>query len=157
MRVTLALLAVFGVSAFAPAPFPRTDRQDRETEVSLRFLQGKWDVVSMETINEQGQRQRARWGVKGIVVQGDHWSYVYSLGGKNSTYGFNLNGSTRPASMDWYVDPFKRESEPYLFGVIRRKGSIVEILYYPAQGEKRVTSFENPPRYWWYLTLRRAD
>jgi hypothetical protein len=161
MRVTMGLLVLLALPAFAPAPFPRTTRQDKDAEVSLKFLQGKW-AATLEIINEQGRPEHAPGaGVKSIVIKDDKWSHLFSTIGDDSTRAMtwiiSLNHRTRPVSMEWYSDSFQRQKEPEMAGLVRRRGNVVEILFYVANREKRLKSFENPPIGWWYLTLRRAD
>jgi uncharacterized protein (TIGR03067 family) len=153
-RLLLALITLLVLTAFAPAPFPRSKRE-RETfdEINLKSFQGTWKVISMEVIEQGNVPKRIPWNITHVRVKGDHWSYLVNQA-ENSNYRMAIDGTRKPASIDWYTDG-AQPNRPGMVGLIRRQGDRVRILYYVTTPENRATSFDDPPVNWWLLTLQR--
>jgi uncharacterized protein (TIGR03067 family) len=157
-RIVVALLAVFVLTAFAPAPFPKPGRRgDSNTAISVPLFQGKWKVESFDIYQQGGQKRRSSF-VDHIRVRGNAWTLFNQGDSENATYTIVI-GASRPATIDFYSGKVevKAETRPSMFGLIRRDGNTVQILYAWAQGQNRprVTSFDTPPADWWLLTLKR--
>jgi uncharacterized protein (TIGR03067 family) len=146
-RLLVALLALFGVTAFAPAPLPRRGR-GAQGEITLASFQGTWKVVSFDTVGPGGRRTDVRW-FQQVRVESDLWTYVVN-GGNSSSYRITIEGA-RPAALD-FITPGGRGV--IMAGIIRRQGNRVTILYYSA-GPPRPRSFEDPPDNWWLLVLEK--
>src|SRR3954453_1090827 len=97
MRVTLALLA-FGVTAFAPAPFPKADRE-RDVTVNLNVLQGTWKVARIEGVLGGGRLQQLPWNVASIRISGGRFVYLSGEGHQLNTYRIAVGG-TKPTAID---------------------------------------------------------
>jgi uncharacterized protein (TIGR03067 family) len=157
-RLALALIALAGLTAFAPAPFPRQRRID--TSVSLEVLQGKWKVVKIEEVTGPGGRvRRTTLAAEAIRFDRTHWTLLQSGDQEYVKNVFRLDTGRRPAAIDIYDRDRSRLDSgvpPIHVGLIRRAGDTVEILYYSAAPAERPSSFENPPVGWWLLTLKRV-
>ena len=75
MRCVLPLVAMLSL-AFAPAPFPKTSGRATSNQISLRTFQGRWKVVSMESVNEAGRKTTTHWNVNRIRVEDDQLTYL---------------------------------------------------------------------------------
>jgi len=53
-RLGIALLVLLGLTAFAPAPFPRTQRRGERDEITLKTFQGRWRVAKVELTTDGG-------------------------------------------------------------------------------------------------------
>jgi hypothetical protein len=67
----IALVVLSGLTAFAPAPFPRM-RRESNTAVSLTLLQGKWKPISVERFGLRGEKHKA-WKGEYVRVEGNVW------------------------------------------------------------------------------------
>jgi uncharacterized protein (TIGR03067 family) len=162
-RLLLALSILLAVTAFAPAPFPKTVRERDRNEIDMKTFQGTWGVVSMEIVQQGGGRNRLPdWGVDAtgttaVQVKGDRWTYM-SRGRESSSYRVDIDPTQRPAAINWFTSltkPEGGEDRPGMLGLIRREGHKVTILYYATTPEQRPKTFDNPPNGWWILTLKR--
>jgi uncharacterized protein (TIGR03067 family) len=151
-RLVIALLAVLGATAFAPAPFPKTERRGGGDEISLRSLQGNWKAVRFdEIIGKNNERKEGGMWFGGVRIRGDRWSYLVN-GDEEHPYQLVISDS-RPATIDFFNVGAKPD-HPVMIGLVRREGSRVTILYYRA-GELRPRSFEHLPVNWWLLALEK--
>jgi hypothetical protein len=83
-RVVVAVIALFALTAFAPAPFPRM-RRESNTAVSLTLLQGKWKPVSMERFGLRGEKRKEQF-TGSVRVVGEVWSFLETNGEVNTQY-----------------------------------------------------------------------
>jgi uncharacterized protein (TIGR03067 family) len=151
-RLIVALIAVAGLTAFAPAPLPRPQRRGGAEGVSLPQVQGQWRVVAFDEITGPGNQKRNVIWFRGVRIKGDELAYT-NPDGKDAHPPFRIviNNSRKPAHMDWFQGNAK---DPVFIGLVRRQGNRFTILYYSA-GQQRPTSFENIPTGWWLLELER--
>jgi uncharacterized protein (TIGR03067 family) len=157
MRVTVALLAVLALTAFAPAPFPRAKRSD-EPNVTLDRFQGKWRMVKLEGVGQGGTYSPIDWQIKAIRVEGAQWTFLEEGDHENAKYVLVIDPSKRPAHIDFYSGTTRASTAaPYMLGLIRRNGNVVKILYFTTTAAKRAQSFERPPVGWWLLTLQKMN
>jgi hypothetical protein len=148
-RAVIALLAVL-LAAFAPAPFPKASRAPSD-EISLKTFQGHWQVVTVRYRLDGGEVPHT-WRVTGVWIDGDAWVFVVK--GRYATRYSIAIGGGKPAALDFFDGPPDGGRTPDGWGLIRRKGDVVEIIYTFA-GSPRAESFERPPDRQWMLTLRR--
>lgn len=152
--VAMAFLAAFALTAFAPAPFPRTKRGDEEN-INLQKFQGEWRSLGLKGINSNGDTHEINWGVTSIKVEGELWTFMFGQT-ENAKYVLVIDGTRKPATIDFYAGTTRtKEARPYMVGLIKRQGTRVTILYYSTTPEQRAKSFENPPANWWLLTLEK--
>jgi uncharacterized protein (TIGR03067 family) len=153
VRVIVALIALSGLTAFAPAPFPKSGRRGDPGVISLQNFQGNWRAVSFDSVGPNNQRSKIGLWFESVRVKGDTWIYV--VGGKeNLSYRLVIDGDKRPALIDYYEVQGKPE-RPGMVGIMRREGNRVTILYYATTPDARAKSFENVPVNWWLLVLER--
>jgi uncharacterized protein (TIGR03067 family) len=156
-RVIVALVALVGLTAFAPAPLPRPPLLARGDHISLRHFQGKWHQVRIENIEPNGERKE--WknaNVVAVRVKGDQWIYLGPNDRVNATYTLTVQEARGPAAIDWYSGGNKGQL-PFMLGLIKRDGDTIQVLgkMGPLPGE-RPKRFEGAPAGWWLMTLQRA-
>ena len=152
-RFLVALLALGGLTAFAPAPFPRPQRRGDPGVISLPNFQGNWKAVSFDSIGPNNQKNKIGLWFQGVRVRGDRWIYLVDKT-ENLSYRLVIDGNKRPALIDYYELQGKPE-RPGMVGIMRREGNRVTILYYATTPESRPKSFETMPANWWLLVLER--
>jgi len=156
-RTIVALVAFTALTAFAPAPLPRPNRDSDKESIDMRRFQGTWKVISMEIVQPNGGRNRlSDWGetgTTGVRVSEDRWTYLHK-GRDSSSYLMNIEPGVRPAAINWYVG--QQKDNPGMIGIIRRQGDRVTILYYATTPNQRPKTFDNPPNGWWILTLQKG-
>jgi uncharacterized protein (TIGR03067 family) len=166
IRLLLAAVALAGLTAFAPAPFPRP-RHD-PTRIDLERLQGTWKVVSLVQTKAGGKRVPIRWGVLAVCttqpppgvthirIRKDVWTYLERQPNgqmhENTSYRIAVDPAKKPCAID-----FRYLTGPaaIALGIIRRQGEEVEVLWYPTT--RRPSSFDDPPLNHWIITLRRGQ
>jgi uncharacterized protein (TIGR03067 family) len=156
-RVVTALLAVCVLTAFAPAPFPKPPRRGGE-EINLQGFQGTWRSVKLEGIEQNGGKREIPWGIAAVRVQNDLWTFLNKGETENAKYRLVIDGTRKPPTIDFYSEGRggrEQGGKPYMVGVMKRQGDIVQILYFSTGPENRARSFDNPPVGWWLLTLER--
>jgi uncharacterized protein (TIGR03067 family) len=145
-RLLAALIALAGLTAFAPAPFPKP-RQER-TLIDLTRFQGTWKVIGHHNY-PAGQKQRAEWSITHIRIAKDRWTLLEAAR-ENATYRIGLDPKKKPCEVDWRSD----QGRILWMGIIRRDGDVVEVLYLSAT--QRPADFDKPPAGSYLITLRRA-
>jgi uncharacterized protein (TIGR03067 family) len=161
IRVSLALVALLALTAFAPAPFPKSHPNhrgsQRDTAISLARFQGTWKVISFERFDLGGQRTEWKdWGLTEVRVEYDIWTYIQRDGRVHPIiYEVDVGKSKGSASID--LIPKKRgDGHSCLLGLIRRDGDRVELLMAAGvKKEDRPKRFDDPRAGWWLLTLHR--
>jgi uncharacterized protein (TIGR03067 family) len=158
VRLIVAVAVLTSLTAFAPAPFPRTSRDGDRTGIDMKRFQGTWKVISMEIVQAGGRLDKlSDWGenaqgTTGVRVEGDKWTYLTN-GNRSGSYWMDIDPTQKPAAVNWYTQADKKN--PGMLGLIRREGDQVTILYYATTPNNRPRTFENPPVNWWVLKLRR--
>jgi uncharacterized protein (TIGR03067 family) len=135
-RVVVSLVAVLGVTAFAPAPFPKTERRNAEPPLGLNAIQGVWAAVSIDEM-QNGKLQRISWGVRRIYVRKDVWGFDQD----GSGYYVTLNSSRRPVTIDFRSSPGEN-GQTAISGVLRLQGDTLQMLYVFTQPDTRPTQFD---------------
>jgi uncharacterized protein (TIGR03067 family) len=149
-RLLLVCVVLFGLTAFAPAPFPRPRRASQDP-VAVARIQGSWTILKLEMTNDKGGKADQGNYLSEIRIENNRWHFVYrNPGTKPVTYVLAIDANATPASIDLTREG---ESKPYGIGIIVRKGDSIRMLY--SFGKQRPTSFDNPPGGYWLLTLER--
>jgi hypothetical protein len=155
LRLAVALLALIGVTAFAPAPLPR--RPKEETPVSLQALNGDWTLIDWWRYASDGEVDHAvrRCGGRQVVrIKEGTWTFCLAKGDvllAGESHELAINTRRRPTGID-FLQPGTREVE--MSGSIRFNGDTVEVLY-DFDVNRRPTDFARPPRGAFYLRLTR--
>src|SRR5262245_51829785 len=95
----LCLPAVVAVLGFAPAPFPKKEREVKRDD--LEALQGIWRMTYQES------RGRATSHDFKVRVKGDRWTFInVNQGGESegSGYFLTLNQAVSPRALEWAHD-----------------------------------------------------
>jgi uncharacterized protein (TIGR03067 family) len=152
-RVALSLAAVLALTAFAPAPFPRAGRGGGESSlITLSTLQGTWRVTGMVRYAQDGSSAPHKWQITGVTVVGDRWTFLRGEAPTNS-YLIAIDSARSPATLD-FSPPREGGGGISGLGIIRRRGDVVEIVYYFGK-VPRAQSFDRPPAGQYLLTLQR--
>jgi uncharacterized protein (TIGR03067 family) len=147
MRRLLTLLGAVLLSlAFAPAPFPRLQRERQG--IDLAQFQGTWKVVGHHHWRA-AQKLPNPWSITHIRVRKDCWTLMVA-NQENASYRIELNPANKPCTIDWRGP----QGEALWLGLIRRDKEIVEIIYLPAG--QRPGNFETPPMGSTLITLQRG-
>jgi hypothetical protein len=160
-RVVLCIVALVGVTAFAPAPLPRSSRLG-DHEVSLRTLRGKWWIVSLERAHENGKTYPVRsCPFTEVTIDGNRWAFDGSFPilrphgdevAAPTSVPIAIDNSRSPAVIDF--GDVNGEQGRLALGIIRRDGDRVELVF--AFGDPDPAKrFDSPPRGHLVLKLRR--
>jgi uncharacterized protein (TIGR03067 family) len=153
-RLALAALVMFGLTAFAPAPFPRAERGRKSDGLSLEQMQGTWAVLKLQSTHGNRPPTDSGTYLKEVQVSGDRWSFVYREGRNGSVnYNIRIDHTLQPPQLDFYTVATKG-SDPYGRGILKRDGGTVQLLY--TWSGSRAASFANPPDGHWLITLQRT-
>ena len=154
IRLALAALVLFALTAFSPAPFPKTQRERKLSGLSLEAMQGTWIVVKLQTTNAKGLPADGGTYLKDVQIDGDRWSFVYREGRSNTVnYTIRIDDKVKPPQLNFYTGGNK-DGQPYGKGILKRDHNTVQLLY--TWGGSRTTSFEQPPDGQWLITLQRT-
>jgi uncharacterized protein (TIGR03067 family) len=149
-RIAAALIGLFVLTAFAPAPFRRPAKPAR---LDLDSFQGKWKVVDFQVVESKAECRRLTPAFTHIRVRGDRWTQ-FNETQENSTFRLDI-AADWPAAIDFYF-PEAGVKRPCWVGLMRRDRERIQILYFAAEARKRPKRFEDPPANWWLLTLERT-
>jgi hypothetical protein len=162
-RAALALPCLTALTslalAFAPAPLPRRDRRGGDV-ISIHHLQGRWKLLRNERIRPGGTRIELDGPRDGFFMRfvGDLWTYA-ERDGADDPYSMRvtIRAGRGAVAIDFYHPrDVKKEKQPLMVGLIRRRGDVVEVLGFARTGkEDRPSSFEEAPPNWWVMTLQR--
>jgi uncharacterized protein (TIGR03067 family) len=149
-RLVFGLAVLVGLTAFAPAPFPKKGRPFGEDPLDLKRLQGTWKVVKVEKISN-GKYQIVRDPVTHVLIQDDQWVFMHGKGKRSTEYRILVDPSKRPA---WCTFRGKNQATGGTEGLIRRRPEDrIQVLY--RWGHPRPGNFEKPPSGSWAITLKR--
>jgi uncharacterized protein (TIGR03067 family) len=143
-RVAVALLALVGLTAFAPAPLPKAPRAGGKQGAGVDDLQGTWEVASFGLMRPGAGHEPGTW-IKKVNIKGDMLTFVGGNGGRDVVYRITIDARKEPAEIDlyWLGDP--KGSGPAMHGLIRRQMGQVEFLYSgPPKAVARPRNFEVP-------------
>jgi hypothetical protein len=152
-RTAIALVALLCLTAFAPAPFPKTQRAGREQdEITVQTFEGTWRVAGMMRLRSDGKHTPHNWRATQIRVENGLWSFMQD-DHAYASYAIAIRHASKPASLDFY-NKVNRDQPALGQGIIRRKGDVVEIIYVFGR-QQRAVSFDQPPDGQYLLTLKR--
>ena len=153
-RLALAALVLFGLTAFAPSPFPKTQRGRKLSGLSLEAMQGTWTVKTLQTTHANGQPTDSGSYLKEVQIDGDRWSFVYREGRNAAVhYNIRIDNKVKPPQLNFYSAGTKG-GQPYGTGILKRDNNTVQLMY--TWSGSRATSFEQPPEGHWLITLQRT-
>jgi hypothetical protein len=150
-RLILALIILVGVTAFAPAPFPRKDRRGTIL-FGARSMEGLWKVEKVERSNKGGYLNSTSL-MSHIQIQGGRWIFMRNNGGvptPSTNYRLVIHTDRRPIALDGMRD---NNNTPYMLGIIREVNDTIQVLY--RFSGNRPADFDSPPEGCWRITLRR--
>jgi hypothetical protein len=154
--IALAVLAVAGLTAFAPAPFTKTDRRKDQAD-ALDALQGTWSMTEKTRMGPAGQVLNYSTTTQKVRIEKDSWQFVRpgfaarggkggkggkggggGLGGGPAAGGFGggptsiaykivLDRKTRP--MEFRIKRSTRTETDYMVGIVQVHGDTVKMLY----------------------------
>jgi uncharacterized protein (TIGR03067 family) len=151
-RLGFVLIVLIGPAAFAPAPFPKTQRRGQSDEITLQSFQGRWRVVRMQLSQSGAPPIPYRSSYTHARVVQDRWTFmVQQTEGVNQTIVIDHNN--KPPFLTFYDWP--RSSNVSGVALIRRVGHQVQIAYRWGGVENRPVSFERLPQGLWIVTLER--
>jgi hypothetical protein len=151
LRLGFALLVLLGLTAFAPAPFPKSGRRGQGDEITLQTFQGRWRVVNMQSSRGNGQHTPYAWNVTHIKITNKTWEF---LSGNDAGGGSGLIISVDPGKKPAHLNFYNRGSENNVYGVglIRRHEGKVQVIYTWGNESVRPT-FEPPVERGWIITM----
>jgi uncharacterized protein (TIGR03067 family) len=150
-RIGLALLVLIGLTAFAPAPFPKSGRRGQSDEITLQSFQGRWRVTNMQSSRGNGQHVPYNWNVTHIRVTSNRWEFVSGNAG-GSFMTISIDPARKPAHLNFYNGP--ADKNVHGVGLIRRHEGKVQVIYTWGNETVRPT-FEPPVERGWIITMVR--
>ena len=149
LRLALALLALVGPAAFAPAPFPRAERRRQSDEITLESFTGRWRVQRMQTSRGSGRHEDYNWATTHIVVANGRWEFRTSDRVGNG-FPISVTPAGRESRLNFLLDNDRTRVQGV--GLIRRHGPGVQVIY-TWGGEDRRPTFQPPHEGGWIITL----
>jgi uncharacterized protein (TIGR03067 family) len=149
LRLGLALLVLLGLTAFAPAPFPKSGRRGQSDEITLQSFQGSWRVTNMQSSRGNGQHTPYNWNVTHIRVTNNRWEFVSGNAGGNFLT-LSIDPARKPAHLNFYNGP--TDKNVHGVGLIRRHEGKVQVIYTWGNETVRPT-FEPPVERGWIITM----
>jgi uncharacterized protein (TIGR03067 family) len=178
--IALAVVALTGMTAFAPAPFVRPDRK-KDSNDTLDALQGTWSMTDKHRVGPAGQVQKYSTSQK-VRVEKDTWRFASAFegrvkapkgggglgggpaggfGGRTAAYKIVLDRQRRP--MEFRLKRTTTTQADYMVGIIQVRGDTVRMVYRLGTGrglggiveEQTPRDFDKVPEGWYSMTLRR--
>jgi uncharacterized protein (TIGR03067 family) len=149
LRVLLALVGLVGMTAFAPAPFPK--RRPEPPALDEKGFQGTWKLVRKYQCHGAQKQLRPPnvGGTAYIRINGNTWTSMTQKVAGGSDWRIAVDFSKQPCTIDW----LSAAGQVSYSGLARRKGDTVEVMYY--SGTRRPASFDNTPPNTELLILQR--
>lgn len=156
-HLVVAVLALGGLTGFAPAPLPRPDRPGDPNRL-LERMQGSWQIVSAVRGGLKSRLSSSR--LTRIRIEGRTWT-VQSLvshrrNGTGIAYNIQLDTSKQPATMDLIR---QRDQVSWMRGVLTLEGDTLKWCYVigsQASRSARPTRFDPVPDGTILMTLQRV-
>jgi hypothetical protein len=169
-RLLVALVALIGLTAFAPAPFVKPDRKrDRDEGDILGKLQGTWSISSKVRMGPNGILSKYSTSQK-LQIEKDAWQLTSAGMGKGGKGGgVAVKMPARPLykieiEPSGYPREFKvkrnlAKGSDYMVGIVSVEGDTARMLYRLAVANPddtvKPTAFEPVPEGWYLMTLKR--
>jgi uncharacterized protein (TIGR03067 family) len=150
-RLLIALVAVAGLTAFAPAPFPKKGRP-AIARLDLESLSGTWKVLRIDH-TVKGRVVQGRTSATHIQIKEGRWIFARGNGAALAPladYHLVLHSNRSPV---WLDGARQVNANPYMVGIVRHKRDMLEVVY--GFGVSRPTNFDIPDAGCWRLTLQR--
>src|SRR4051794_18374262 len=127
----LALLAVMAAAGFAPAPFPKPERQrDDPTDVT-----GTWEFVLWEA---SGIRSQGSEGMYLIEMARDKYDFVGKNGAGRTHYEMKLEPGASPRAFTWSMN----NNVSYVGSYRLQKDQMTMIFASGSRMDQRPTDFQ---------------
>ena len=153
-RIGFALFALLGLTAFAPAPFPRAEKPSQKDEVSLKIFQGLWRVTNMQISRAGGRLDPDKALFTHVRVEQDAWTFMVNTVPGNRLL-ISIDATKKPARLNFYRGAAGQPQELFGVAIIRRRGDEVQVAYCWNGEDNRPASFDPLPAGLWLVTLRR--
>jgi uncharacterized protein (TIGR03067 family) len=176
IRLPLALLALIGLTAFAPAPFLKPDRKPSGDSALLQRMQGTWSITAKQRMGPDGvvnysTRQK-------VHIEKDQWEFLSTSAKapKAGAKGPPARAKKVPSRIGGKIvlddkgapRPFRfkralgREDADYMVGILAFEGNKLRILYRLGTVDEDIppqppNGFLTIPQGWYLLTLERDD
>jgi hypothetical protein len=150
VRLCLALLALTGPLAFAPAPLPRREH-GRADEISLACLQGNWRVTSFHS-SRVGQLVPVTGAIR-IDVAEDCWIFADEHREAPPLF-ISVDATRRPARLN-FRDRRGQDQPVSGAGLVRRYGPGVQVICRWGDEAGRPVAFDPAPDGAWVLTMQQ--
>jgi hypothetical protein len=155
LRLGLSLLALLGLSAFAPAPFPRSSRRGDQAELTLTAFQGRWRVTKWQGSRASGQHHLyLAQSITHVRVKGGRWEFLGSSDDVVSDYAISVLPQGTISHLDFHADDV--HGTRVGSGLIRRQGAGIQVIYRWGADKER-PAFEPPAEGGWILTMQREN
>lgn len=172
LRLFLAGAVVAGLTGFAPAPVPKTQRSKVRVPDDLVRLKGLWQVVSYERPGLKNVGGIIKTAISNVRIADNKWAFMRQVGNDLTPtveYDMKVDPNGTPKKMDLVRD--LGGNVMTLKGIYKFEGNRLKVLYvstYTAragagvgavlvnQADTGPLSFENPPVNAILYTLERA-
>jgi len=171
--IALAVVALIGLTAFAPAPFMKTDRRKDRGDV-LDALQGVWSITEKQRMGPNGRLLKMSASQK-VRIDKDGWRYVSSFevnapmakgGGKGKGFeggpAYKIVLDTKRNPVEFRLRRSTARDTDYMVGIVHVSGNTAKILYRLASSARRgeaqeemPRNFETVPEGWYLMTMQR--
>jgi uncharacterized protein (TIGR03067 family) len=153
VRLGFTLLALLGLTAFAPAPFPQPQRRGQQPEITLKSFQGTWRIREWRAARNDTGYLPGTQSITHVRITEDRWAFLPN-NDDGAGLTISIDHTKKPAQLTFY-QPSNPKREIHGVGLIRRQGTRVQVLYCWGGEESRPLTFEPPPEGPWIITLER--
>jgi uncharacterized protein (TIGR03067 family) len=154
VRLAFSLLAL-GLTAFAPAPLPRREREKRPDEINLTTFQGNWRVTKQLNLRADGNHLLMESSITHVRILKDRWTFMSKVS-EGATLSISLDPSKKPTWLNFYRAG--RKDHLRGVGLVRRHGRGVEVLYcWCDDGQDRPLDFDPPRDGDWVISMQRDN
>jgi len=129
-RLSIGLVALVALTAFAPVPPPRLKKADPRH--MLLKMKGTWRTVSTERmLSGRLTRSATKASTRNVRIEGNTWSFVYpnppaGLVRAATTYQINLDTTKSPV---WFDLTREGLATVYMRGVLTLEGGTLKLCY----------------------------
>src|SRR4051794_29228181 len=109
--IALAVVALVAVTAFAPAPFTKTDRKHGRGGDVLAALQGTWTITEKTRMGPNGALSKYSTTTQKVQIEDGLWRFVSANEGKLKAKAGGKGGFGARASYKIVLDHHRRPVE----------------------------------------------